>query len=135
MDKRVYNRIKKNVGVLGNLKRDLNTLSSDLINQVPEGETKEQLKKGRTEAMRGNRSPAEAMLKNLRNKSMSVTVNVTNRDYFFQLSNGDAFTTNPANKADATDHVCAWNTGFRIFITNQIVGQRMKAQEWHAWVK
>lgn len=31
---------------------------------------------------------------------MSVTVNVTNRDYFYQLSNGDAFSTDPANKAD-----------------------------------
>ncbi len=68
MDKRAYGRIKKNVKVLGNLKRDLNTLSSDLINQVPEGETKEQLKKVRAEAMRGNRSPAEAMFKKLRNK-------------------------------------------------------------------
>lgn len=68
MDKRAYNRIKKNVKVLGSLKRDLNTLSSDLIGQIPEGETKEQLKKVRTEAIRGNRSPAEAMLRNLRNK-------------------------------------------------------------------
>lgn len=31
---------------------------------------------------------------------MSVTVNVTNRDYFFQLSNGDNFGSNPSNKAD-----------------------------------
>lgn len=31
---------------------------------------------------------------------MSVTVNVTNRDYFYQLSNGDDFSTDPANKAD-----------------------------------
>lgn len=68
MDKRAYNRIKKNVKVLGSLKRDLNTLSSDLIGQIPEGETKEQLKKVRAEAMRGNRSPAETMLRNLRNK-------------------------------------------------------------------
>ncbi len=68
MDKRAYNRIKKNIPVLGKLKKDLNTLSSDLIGQMPEGETKEQLKKVRTEAMRGNRSPAEAMLRDLRNK-------------------------------------------------------------------
>lgn len=31
---------------------------------------------------------------------MAVTVNVTNRDYFFQLSNGDAFGLALANKAD-----------------------------------
>ena len=68
MDKRVLNRINKRLGTLQGLRNDLNQLSGSLINKIEDPALKAKVRQARAEAQKGNKAPAEQLLKDLKNE-------------------------------------------------------------------
>lgn len=68
MDKRFINRTNKRLKVLGLLKKDLSQMAGKLVGQIEDPELKKKLNDVKQAALKGDRSPAEALLKTLQNK-------------------------------------------------------------------
>ena len=68
MDRRFINRTNKRLKVLGALKNDLNQMAGKLVEQIEDPELKKKLIDARRAAQKGDKSQAEALLKNLQTK-------------------------------------------------------------------
>ena len=68
MDRRFINRTNKRLKVLGALKNDLNQMAGKLVGQIEDPELKKKLIDARRAAQKGDKSQAEALLKNLNKK-------------------------------------------------------------------
>ncbi len=65
--------MRKNVKALGALKKDLDGLAREQISKVKDPDLQAQLSKVHAEALKGNRSPAENLMKNLNKKKGDPT--------------------------------------------------------------
>ena len=67
MDRNFVNRTNKRLKVLGALKNDLNQMAGKLVGQIEDPELKKKLIDAKRAAQKGDRSQAEALLRDLRN--------------------------------------------------------------------
>ena len=68
MDRHFINRTNKRLKVLGALKNDLNQMAGKLVGQIEDPELKKKLIDAKRAALKGDRSPVDALLKTLQNK-------------------------------------------------------------------